>query len=290
MNTLISERTPLLIAAEINTIKHQSRRIVLASAIEIGRRLKEAKALLKHGEWGNWLKESVYYSQRTADYLMQLYEEYGPKILASSDSIENSNSQPVANLTYTQALILLGLPEEERNSFITENHVDNMSVRELQQAVRERDQALQEKQQALLEKEHLQKDLNLKNSEIIRLTTQARSLEQLVQDYKVKDSDQESVILKQSEPATAKEEILPVEKTAEQPSAVQKADAQFNIHRGNMGKSYEELLKMLTSLARTDPKLKEKYRQEAKKTLDNMASMLEVWPPVVKSNLKIDQR
>ena len=268
MNTLISERTPLLIAAEINTIKHRSRKIVLTSAIEIGRRLKEAKALLKHGEWGIWLKESVHYSQRTADYLMQLCDEYGPKLLASSDSIENLNSQSIANLTYTQALMLLGIPDEERDAFITENHVDNMSVRELQKAVRERDQALQEKKQALLDKENIQKDLNLKNSEITRLTTQAKSMEQQVQDYKVKDSDrQESVALKQSEPDPTKEEIQSAEKTAEHQSAPQKADAQFNLHRGNMVKSYEELLKMLTSLARTDPELRKNTERKQKRLL-----------------------
>ncbi|KUO78350.1 MAG: hypothetical protein APF81_02885 [Desulfosporosinus sp. BRH_c37] len=35
------------------------REILITNAIEIGRRLKEAKGLLPHGEWGKWLKESV---------------------------------------------------------------------------------------------------------------------------------------------------------------------------------------------------------------------------------------
>ena len=46
MNDLITDRTPLVIAAEINTIRHQTGKILLAGAIEIGRRLKEAKDLL----------------------------------------------------------------------------------------------------------------------------------------------------------------------------------------------------------------------------------------------------
>ncbi|KUO78505.1 MAG: hypothetical protein APF81_10535 [Desulfosporosinus sp. BRH_c37] len=90
MNDLITDRTSLVIAAEINTIRHQTGKILLAGAIEIGRRLKEAKDLLPHGEWGKWLKESVSYSQRTADKLMQLCEEYGTKLLASPDSDGNS--------------------------------------------------------------------------------------------------------------------------------------------------------------------------------------------------------
>jgi len=47
---------------------------------------------------------------------MQLCEEYGTKLLASPDSDGNPNSSLVTNLTYTQALILLGIPEEERES------------------------------------------------------------------------------------------------------------------------------------------------------------------------------
>ncbi|SHJ18621.1 Protein of unknown function [Desulfosporosinus lacus DSM 15449] len=53
----ITERTPLVIAAEINRIKQQTCKIMLTNAIEIGKRLKEAKALLSHGEWRKWLVE-----------------------------------------------------------------------------------------------------------------------------------------------------------------------------------------------------------------------------------------
>jgi len=99
LNDLITDRTPLVIAAEINTIRHQTGKILLAGTIEIGRRLKEAKDLLPHGEWGKWLKESFSYSQRTADRLMKLCEEYGTKLLTSLDSDGNPNSSLVTNLT-----------------------------------------------------------------------------------------------------------------------------------------------------------------------------------------------
>ncbi|ODA40902.1 Protein export cytoplasm protein SecA ATPase RNA helicase [Desulfosporosinus sp. BG] len=69
--------------------------------------VKKAKDLLPHGQWGKWLRESVSYSQRTADRLMQLFG--------------NPNSSLVTNLTYTQALILHGIPEEERDEFSVEH-------------------------------------------------------------------------------------------------------------------------------------------------------------------------
>ena len=291
MKDLITDRTPLVIAAEINTIRNQTGKILLASAIEIGRRLKEAKDLLPYGEWGKWLKESVSYSQRTADRLMQLCEEYGTKLLASSDSDGHPNSSLVTNLTYTQALILLGIPEEERNEFIAEHDVESMTRVELQQAVKDRDQAIQEKKD-------LQKDLNLKSGEITQLTTQTKSLEQQVKDYKSKYSaEQEKVTLKHRELEAAKEEVPSAKKiaelekklkTAETKSSAMTADAQFTIHRDNMIKAYDELLKMLTVLDRTDSEMKEKYRETASKIVENMAKTLKVWPPVIKTNLSIN--
>ena len=58
------------------------------------KRLKEAKDLLPHGECGKWLKESVSYSQRTAERLMQLCEEYVTKLLASPDSEGHPGAHP----------------------------------------------------------------------------------------------------------------------------------------------------------------------------------------------------
>ena len=79
------------------------------------------------------LKESVGYSQRTANYLMQIYREFGPKI--ASPEGEGGNSQPVANLGFTQAVILLGIPAEERAQFMACNDVMSMSKQELQEAI-----------------------------------------------------------------------------------------------------------------------------------------------------------
>lgn len=132
-------RSPELIAAEINSIKAQTRNMVLYNSIEIGRRLVEAKSLIEHGEWGEWLEQSVDYSKSTANNLMRIFEEYGADQITFLQ--DNSKSQALGNLSYTQAVALLGVPENEREQFIEEHDLDNMSTRELQQAVKERDQA-----------------------------------------------------------------------------------------------------------------------------------------------------
>ena len=147
MDGLISSRTPVVIAAEINTIKSQTTNVVLAGSIEIGRRLKEAKDMLPHGEWGRWLEESVYYSQKTAAKLMRLYEGYCSKTPAALNA-GTQVPEEIAELNPTQAYLLLGVPEAERERFINELDVQHMSTRELEKAVQERNQALRERDEA----------------------------------------------------------------------------------------------------------------------------------------------
>jgi chromosome segregation ATPase len=132
-------RTPDQIAAEINHLKHQTKAMVLYNSIEIGRRLVEAKQCVAHGEWGKWLETSVDYSPRTAQNLMRIFDEYGADQVALFEG--NAKSQALASLSYTQAVALLGVPEEEREAFIEEHDLESMSTRELQAVIKERDEA-----------------------------------------------------------------------------------------------------------------------------------------------------
>jgi hypothetical protein len=187
---IISGRTPHVIAAEINMIKYQTERIYLAAAVEIGRRLTEAKALLKHGKWGKWLEESVDFSQSRANKLMRIFKECGAGQLTSS------NSDPDPNLNYSQAVLLLGIPKGERAQFIIDMDIEGMTKQELRKAVKERTQARQEKNQALQEKDlalqgntDLQKTLEDQSGIITGLTAELANLK--VQLENVKTSKEE---------------------------------------------------------------------------------------------------
>ncbi|MHB8125336.1 MAG: DUF3102 domain-containing protein [Desulfitobacteriaceae bacterium] len=72
---------------------------------------------------------------------------------AAGPAVFNAKSQTFANLSYSQAVIFLGIPENEREEFLAAHDIENMSVRELQNAVKERDQALQDREQAFQEKD-----------------------------------------------------------------------------------------------------------------------------------------
>lgn len=152
MNEIIRTRDIEIVTAEIVTIKRQTQQVVITAAIEIGRRLTEAKSMVPFGEWGKYLEERVEYSQSTANNFMKLYKEYG----SGQDSLFDSfaNSQAFANLSYTQALALLSLPAEEREQFAVENEVENKSTREIQELIRQRDEsreALAEAEEAVID-------------------------------------------------------------------------------------------------------------------------------------------
>lgn len=135
-----SGKTPDILAAEIRTIKNQTGRMVLNASIEVGRRLTEAKAKLPHGSWGEYLKNEVDYSPSQAQNLMRVFREYG----SDQQSLfgGEAKSQTFGNLTYSKALSLLAIPdEEERERFAVENDVEHMSVRELNEALKARNEA-----------------------------------------------------------------------------------------------------------------------------------------------------
>ena len=96
--------------------------------LTIGRCLIEAKEQLPHGEWLPWLNERVEFSERTARNFMRLAREW-------------SNRQALADLGAAKALTLLALPPEEREQFVEEHNVVDMTSRQLQQAIKERDEA-----------------------------------------------------------------------------------------------------------------------------------------------------
>ena len=124
------------ITAEIWELRHQAQCMALHYAVEIGRRLDEAKRALKHGEWGEWLQNEVEFSKSSAYNFMKLYYEYGScEALLSGDE---SNFQSIGNLPYSKALLLLAVPSEEREEFAVKVHADSLSASELKRAIADR--------------------------------------------------------------------------------------------------------------------------------------------------------
>ena len=157
-------RTPEIVAAEIRQIADQTRKMVLNSSIEIGKRLCEAKEMVPHGEWAAWLEKNVDFSQSSANNFMKIYTEYGD--IQGELWGASAKSQTFGNLSYSQAVALLAVPAEEREEFVKENHVEDMSTRELQEAIKARDEALAVAEKAEKKEKKMQKDLDFANKKL----------------------------------------------------------------------------------------------------------------------------
>lgn len=152
-------RTAGAVAFEIRTLQSQARGIILSYAIEIGRRLEEAKAMLPHGEWGAWLKRELDYSPSAAQNFMKVYREYGDSQQSLFGGVPKS--QTFGNLTFSKALSLLAIPdEEERARFAEENDVEHMTTRELNEALKARDAALDEAAAAREDAKDIRREVN----------------------------------------------------------------------------------------------------------------------------------
>lgn len=146
MNELTEMRTPEVVGAEIRNLSSAAKYMTVWYAVEIGRRLTEAKSLVKHGEWLAWLQRETEFSQPSASRLMRIYAEYG----ADQGSLFGTETKysTLNNLSVSNALRLLAVPEEERESFAKEVDAEHLSAKELEQAIRERDEARKEAEDA----------------------------------------------------------------------------------------------------------------------------------------------
>lgn len=133
------EQRLAILASEINAITNHARVVLASAAIDIGKRLIEAKNIVPRGRWTEWLEANVDYSERKAQQLMQLAEEFGRGELPAS----------FAGLGLSQMTALLAAPEGEREA-IAEKAVDEgLSVRELQEEIRKLKAETDEKQMKL---------------------------------------------------------------------------------------------------------------------------------------------
>lgn len=175
---IATTRTLDMVTAEIKFLDAQAGRLVMGHALEIGRRLTEAKELVPYGGWGDYLEKELNYSQSTANKLMKVFQEFGASQMGLFGPEVESES--FTNLTYSKALALLSVPREEREEFLREVDAEHLSTRELKEAIRERDEArkaLEETREELHEtSEMLDKTLDERNARGVIIREHEESL------------------------------------------------------------------------------------------------------------------
>ena len=182
MNEIINTtaRTASTIAAEIRILDRQAANTCLQYIIEIGRRLVEAKSMIEDGQWLNYIKTELNYERSTAQNYMRLYERYGSGQCSMFGSF--AESETFGNLTYTKALALLQVPEEDLEEFAEENDIESMSTRELQQAIKERNEAVDAKNAAEQAKEVSEKENSELKEEVNDLNEELELLDKKIEN------------------------------------------------------------------------------------------------------------
>lgn len=161
MNEMTVQRTPETVGAEIRDLTVTAKYMTLWYAVEIGRKLTEAKAMVPHGEWMDFLKRETEYSSSAANRMMTLFREYGNE--------HGANFPTLGNISVSNALRLLAVPEEERETFAAEVDAEHISSRELEEAIKARAEA--------------EKALEKANAEACAAIERAEDAEQTVKEY-----------------------------------------------------------------------------------------------------------
>lgn len=292
------------LAVEINAIKAQTRGVLISAALEIGKRLIEAKALVPFGRWGAWLAENVDYSERRAQDLMRLFEEYGKKTIP----------QAIAELDYSKAVALLALPAEQRGALAEQAAAEGMSTRELQDeidrlrkeaadrqmkledlleeigdaegAIREEreaaDRARAEAKAAGETAEALKKERDEAKKTSKLETDRAREAVKRANDTQKKLTEAEARIaeLERAEPQRVEVERIPDDVAAELEklrAAAGRSDAETRLRLGyeRLTKEFEAVRALLKTLIAEDAEAGGKYAAAIGKAARKMAEMIE---------------
>ena len=96
---------------------------VALNMIQLGRVYTEAKKLVKHGEWQNWIRNNGGMSERSAQQLMAVYARFG-------------SNPTYAGIEKSKLFRMLSLPPGKESDFMEENDVSDMTSRQVEEAVR----------------------------------------------------------------------------------------------------------------------------------------------------------
>lgn len=238
------------LAREIQYYWRKGQAAVLDCAIEIGRRLTDAKGMLPHGEFGKWVDESFEFSHSSANTFMKLFDEYGADQLTLFGAV--TESQTFANLPYSKALALLAVPREEREDFAKEVGAEELSVRELKKAIEDR-KAAEARERELEDKlaaaeiakaaaEALAKEADESRAKVEKLEADLKKRRE--SELKLKDKLKAA----ESNPKIPEDVLTKLKEEAEaEAKAAQGAEIEKKVAeaRAEAGKGTEEILKQL---------------------------------------------
>lgn len=94
--------------------------------IEVGKLLIQAKELVPHGEWANWLQNNFNLTDRSARRFMQIVERFGKTV-----DVDRFRLFDLSTLKPSTLIELLALPEGDEEKFIAEKSAEGKAVADM---------------------------------------------------------------------------------------------------------------------------------------------------------------
>lgn len=188
MNTesqLPAEQKLSQLAAEINAIKEQVRETVYLSTCRIGEKLLLAKGAVGHGNWGQWLKDNVDYSERTAQNIITIYKNFNNKETKLFGTVPDA--ELLGKLNQSQLLALSSIKDEEKRTEFMNEHKEelpDMSKQELAKALAELKEAKETVTKKDAEVKALQRDLSRADKQHEAMAQEVEKYQNLFEDTK----------------------------------------------------------------------------------------------------------
>lgn len=171
----LDEKSTEELTAKTNTL-YQQMQLIGAMGIQVAAQAGQCLTVIKervgHGNWGDWCKQNLQFSERKAQNMMKLSAEMHGK-----NSIF-ANPQTFADIEISKVYELLSAPEEVQKAMIENPEAEDMNVREFKDEIRRLKEELAEERakekineseeelaQAKKRIEELTKELNLHSSE-----------------------------------------------------------------------------------------------------------------------------
>lgn len=158
---------------------------------QLGRVYTEAKKLVRHGEWGQWLQENSGMSERSAQQLMAVYARFG--------------DQPqFMSLEKSKLFKMLALPAGQEGDFAEEHDLEAMTSREVEAAVKR----VRAEMQARLDEEIALRKVVEQDANDFRRMAEARDSDELPDEVADTLRRQEATIRQQQAMLAAAQETI----------------------------------------------------------------------------------
>lgn len=129
----LDEKSTEELTEKANTLYQQMQMIGavgIQMAADAGRCLTKIKERIGHGNWGDWCKRNLEFSERKAQNMMKLAAEMHEK-----NGIF-SNPQTFADIEISKVYALLAAPEEVQKAVLNDPKMEEASVREFQDEIK----------------------------------------------------------------------------------------------------------------------------------------------------------